>query len=90
MYDGIIACIVILPGSLYVVDIYVLFRDARRKGYFEVGPKVSFLGDVKAGPQNGEKAIMNPDHYEKNPLAAVIGFGTYVLGMMEGSAVSWV
>lgn len=66
--------------SVNSVDIYVLFRDARRKGYFEVGPKVSFLGDVKAGPQNGEKAIMNPDHYEKNPLAAVIGFGTYVLG----------
>lgn len=66
--------------SVSSVDIYVLFRDARKKGYFELGPKVSFLGDVKAGPKNGTKQIMNPDLYEKNPLAAVIGFGTYVLG----------
>lgn len=62
------------------VDIYVLFRDARKKGYFELGPKVSFLGDVKSGPVGGEKTIINPDFYEKNPMAAVIGFGTYVLG----------
>jgi len=62
------------------VDIYLLFRDARKKGYFEVGPKVSFLGDVKVGPQNGTKEIRNPELYEKNPMAAVLGFGTYVLG----------
>ncbi len=62
------------------VDIYLLFRDARRKGYFEVGPKVSFMGDVKTGPKGGDSVIVDPDLYENTPLGAVIGFGTYVLG----------
>ncbi len=66
--------------SVNSVDVYVLFRDARKKGYFEIGPKVSFMGDVKSGPKGGSKEIINPDFYEKNPLAAVIGFGTYVIG----------
>jgi hypothetical protein len=62
------------------VDIYVLFRDARRKGYFELGPKVSFMGDVKTGPKGGDKVIADPDLYQNTPLSAVVGFGTYVLG----------
>lgn len=66
--------------SVNSVDVYLLFRDARRKGYFELGPKVSFMGDVKTGVGNSSKEIVNPDLYENNPLAAVIGFGTYILG----------
>jgi hypothetical protein len=66
--------------SLNSVDVYVLFRDARKKGYFEIGPKMSFMGDVKTGPKGGTKTIVSADLYEKKPLAAVIGFGTYVLG----------
>lgn len=66
--------------SAHSVDIYLLFRDARRKGYFELGPKFSYMGDVKAGPVNGTKEIVDPELYENTPLAAVIGFGTYVLG----------
>ena len=66
--------------SVNSVDLYLLFRDARKKGYFEVGPKVSFMGDVKSGPKGGDKVIINPDFYEKTPMAAVLGFGTYVIG----------
>lgn len=67
--------------SVQSTDVYVLFRDARKKGYFELGPKVSFLGDVTTTVGNGQPSpAINPDFYEKNPLAAVIGFGTYILG----------
>ena len=67
--------------SMSSVDLYVLFRDARQKGYFEVGPKVSFVGDVRNNAVDAStESIVNPDFYETTPLAAVIGFGTYVLG----------
>lgn len=67
--------------SVQSTDVYVLFRDARKKGYFELGPKVSFIGDVTSKVGNGQSSpAINPDFYEKNPLAAVIGFGTYILG----------
>ena len=38
------------------------------------------MGDVKSGPKGGDKVIINPDFYEKTPMAAVLGFGTYVIG----------
>ena len=67
--------------SISTVDLYLLFRDARQKGYFEVGPKVSFVGDVRNSPVDAsDRPIINEDFYESTPLAAVIGFGTYVLG----------
>ncbi|MBT8231873.1 MAG: hypothetical protein HKO66_14500 [Saprospiraceae bacterium] len=67
--------------SVSSTDIYVLFRDARKKGYFELGPKVSFLGDVTTKDVGGSPSpAIDPDFYQKNPMAAVIGFGTYILG----------
>ena len=67
--------------SVSSTDVYVLFRDARKKGYFELGPKVSFIGDVTVDDGSGAASpSVNPDFYEKNPLAGVIGFGTYILG----------
>lgn len=67
--------------SVQSTDVYVLFRDARKKGYFELGPKISFMGDVTATDANGAAGpAIDPDFYEDMPLGAVIGFGTYVLG----------
>jgi len=67
--------------SVQSTDVYVLIRDARKKGYFELGPKVSLIGDVTSKDVNGTSSpAVNPDFYQKTPLGAVIGFGTYILG----------
>lgn len=68
--------------NMSTVDIYVLFRDARRKAYFELGPKVSLVGDVRAGDSGSDLPIIDSDNvlYQSTPLAAVVGFGTYILG----------
>jgi len=67
--------------SMSTVDLYVLFRDARQRGYFEIGPRVSIVGDVKNDPVGAaSETIVNSDYYNSTPLAAVLGFGTYVLG----------
>lgn len=71
--------------SLSTVDIYLLFRDARQKGYFEIGPKVSLVGDVRNNAADAPmETIVNEDYYNAQPLSAVVGFGTYILGG-EGS-----
>lgn len=66
-------------------DIYLLFRNAKNKGYFEIGPKISFVSDVdvvysieRTGPADVK------DSYETMPLGAVLGFGTYILGPPDG------
>ena len=61
-------------------DLYLLFRSAKNKGYFEIGPKYSFIGDIRSteGTANLE------DFYESNNLGGVIGFGTYILGPEDG------
>ncbi len=67
--------------SLSTTDIYLLFRDARNKGYIEIGPKMSLVGDVKNFDKGGsEGADVNTEYYNSMPLGAVLGFGTYVLG----------
>jgi len=66
--------------SMSTVDLYLLFRDARQKGYVEIGPKVSLVGDVKNNPVGGASEIVNSEYYNSMPLAAVVGFGTYILG----------
>lgn len=68
--------------SLTTTDIYLLFRDARNKGYIELGPKMSLTSDVRRGDKGSDLTIVDSDNtlYTKMPLAAVIGFGTYVLG----------
>jgi len=59
--------------SISVTDIYVLFRNARHKGYFELGPKISFISDVtvdgSGGPDAGNQF---EDQYETRNLGAVL------------------
>jgi hypothetical protein len=61
------------------VDAYLLFRDARQKGYFEIGPKMSFIGEVKSedGPGTAQDVT---ELYNSKAFAGVVGFGTYILG----------
>lgn len=62
------------------VDAYLLFRDARQKGYFEIGPRVSLIGDVKSENADGSNAQDVSEYYNSKSFAGVVGFGTYVLG----------
>lgn len=64
-------------------DIYILFRSARNKGYFELGPKVSLISDI-SNVTNGISDSTPKDFYESKPLGAVLGFGTYILGPANG------
>ena len=66
--------------DINVTDIYVLFRNAKHKGYIELGPKLSIINDVSDNSQTRNLA----DRYETNNLAAVLGFGTYILGPEDG------
>jgi len=62
------------------IDAYLLFRDARQKGYFEVGPKVSLIGDTKTMEDGAGQSVTVSDFYKSNSFAGVIGIGTYILG----------
>lgn len=66
--------------SVNSTDFYLLFRNAKNKGYFELGPKYSLIGDIRnsAGTANLE------DFYESGNLGGVLGFGTYILGPEDG------
>lgn len=66
--------------SVSSTDLYLLFRNARHKGYFELGPKMSFISDVR---DNMDTPNME-DYYETMNLAGVLGFGTYILGPEDG------
>ncbi len=63
------------------LDLYTLFRNSRNRGYFELGPKFNFmrsadLVDLDAG---GPGTAVDDDIKGTN-MAAVLGFGTYLLG----------
>jgi len=60
-------------------DIYLLYRLSRFRGYFEVGPKVSFIKDVENTYPDG--TIENTtEFYNDNAFSGVLGFGTYIIG----------
>lgn len=57
------------------LDVYALFRNAKNLGYFEIGPKVSFLSEFT--DTNGADASAN---FASTNIGAVVGFGAYVIG----------
>lgn len=60
------------------MDVYTLYRNARNLGYFELGPKFSFVNDVS---RSLEGAVSDDTSlYKSNNIAAVVGFGAYLLG----------
>ena len=60
-------------------DVYVLYRNAKNLGYFELGPKLSFLNSIDMTPTGGESVDLKA-YNEKNNIAAVIGFGANIMG----------
>jgi len=65
-------------------DLYLLFRNAKHKGYIELGPKMSLINDVKARSLTEDRSDNVTDLYETRNLGAVLGFGTYILGPEDG------
>ncbi len=60
------------------LDIYVLFRNAKNLGYFEIGPKLALVKKV-TNTATGTETDVTAD-YEKNNIAAVLGFGANIMG----------
>lgn len=60
-------------------DVYLLYRLSRFRGYFEVGPKVSFIRDVENTLIDGTIETTT-NFYNDNAYSGVLGFGTYLLG----------
>jgi hypothetical protein len=63
-------------------DVYALFRNAQNLGYFEIGPKASFISKVNNQIDNSK--VETTGNYNKNVYSGVIGFGANVMGN-EGS-----
>lgn len=61
------------------LDVYTLFRNAKNLGYFEIGPKFSFVDKVTLTAENG--TIDQPkENFNKNVVSGVIGFGANIMG----------
>lgn len=64
------------------LDIYPLFRNAQNLGYFEIGPKVSFLQNISRSQGSaGSEDVIN--QFNKFNYSAVIGFGANIIGSDE-------
>ena len=61
------------------LDVYVLYRNAKNLGYFEIGPKFSFVNSVEYTDENGAPRDVKAD-YNSNFISGVVGFGANVMG----------
>lgn len=57
------------------IDFYPLFRNAKNLGYFEIGPKISFLREFSDNAGNDIK-----ENFSSTNIGAAVGFGAYILG----------
>jgi len=60
-----------------VTDLYVLYRNNKSLGYFELGPKLSLINKVENSILENNDVT---DQYAANALGGVLGFGVYFLG----------
>ena len=61
------------------LDLYLLFRHAKNLGYFEIGPKFSFVNSVEYTDELGASRNVKDD-YNSNFISGVVGFGANVMG----------
>lgn len=61
------------------IDLYLLFRHAKNLGYFEIGPKFSFVNSVEYTDILGEVSDKKED-FNSNYISGVVGFGANVMG----------
>jgi hypothetical protein len=68
----------IIQNNWTSFDIYPLLRSAKNLGYFEIGPKISFLQTMEQDRGSGASDIIN--EYNKLNYSAVLGFGANIIG----------
>ena len=61
------------------LDVYLLYRNAKNLGYFEIGPKISFISAVE-GSNAGSEPLDIKENFNSNAISGVIGFGANVIG----------
>ncbi len=61
------------------LDLYLLYRNAKNLGYFEIGPKFSFVNSVEYTDELGSARNVDAD-YNTNFISGVVGFGANVIG----------
>jgi hypothetical protein len=59
-------------------DIYLLYRNAKNLGYFEIGPKMSLINKVENSYT--ENAVETTANYNSNTFGGVVGFGANIMG----------
>ena len=60
-------------------DVLLLYRFSGNGGYFEIGPKASFLSDISLEVEG--TTVENVDQwFEDTWFSGVLGFGTYIAG----------
>jgi hypothetical protein len=59
-------------------DLYLLYRNAKNLGYFEIGPKMSLINKVK-NTYEGPTAETT-ESYNSNTFGGVVGFGANIMG----------
>lgn len=60
------------------LDLYLLFRNAKNLGFFEIGPKIGFLRSMSRTTADGQ--LVDFAEINKRQLAGVLGFGVNVVG----------
>jgi len=60
------------------LDLYLLFRNAKNLGFFEIGPKIGFLRSMKRTDASGQ--LTDFTEINKRQISGVVGFGVNVVG----------
>lgn len=67
--------------DLSSLDLYLLFRNAANLGFFELGPKISFVREVQTLRENGVfESSADTDIYNSKNVSGVLSFGVNVIG----------
>jgi len=62
------------------IDLYLMWRNNKRLGYFEIGPKYSMINSVERSSSLAGTTVDATDDFSSSEISAVLGFGVYVLG----------
>ncbi len=65
--------------TISALDLYLLYRSSRYRGYIEIGPKLSFVNSATNNDFTTGAEIDATESFQ-NGYSAVLGFGTYVIG----------
>ena len=61
------------------LDLYLLFRNAKNLGFFEIGPKIGFLSSVER-TESLDGTVSPLANINSKQISGVLGFGVNVIG----------